>query len=60
MWCVSIKVRNHPHYDGLTGVELFLDEFEREVLEEHHFHALELALRAMPAHWWGMHKENFT
>ena len=35
--CVSTEVRNIPHYDGLTDVELFLYEFEREVSEEHRF-----------------------
>ena len=34
--CVSFKVRDLPHYDGLTDVDCFLDAFEREVLEKHH------------------------
>jgi len=58
--CVSTEVRNLLHYDGLTNVELFLDEFEREVLEEHQFQALELALHATPSYWWGTHKERFA
>ena len=57
--CVSTEVRNLLHYDGLIDVELFLDEFESELLEEHLFQALELALHAMPSRWWGTHKENF-
>lgn len=43
--CVSIEVRNIPHYDALYYVNLLLDKFEREVLEEHQFQALDLALR---------------
>jgi len=35
--CVPNEVRNLLQYDGLTDVELFLDEFEKEVLEEHQF-----------------------
>ena len=48
-----------PYYDGLTDVDKFLDAFEREVPEKHRFQALDLALRAMPARWWGTHKDNF-
>jgi len=37
-----------------------LDEFERELLKEYRFQALELVLRATPSRWWGTHKENFS
>ena len=57
--CLSTEVRNLPHYDGLNDVNIFLEEFEREVLEVHQFQALEMALRTMFACWWGMHKERF-
>lgn len=39
--CVSLEVRNLPYYDGLTDVDMFLDEFECEVPEDHHFQELE-------------------
>ena len=35
--CISNEVRKLPHYDGLNHVNLFLDEFEKEVPEEHQF-----------------------
>lgn len=35
IWRISTKVRNLPYYDGLYEVNLFLDKFERDVLEEH-------------------------
>lgn len=35
--CVSLEVRNLPYYNGLIDVDNFLDAFEREVPEEHHF-----------------------
>ena len=57
--CVSSEVRNLPYYDGLTDSDKFLGTFEREVPEKHFFRALDLMLRAMPARWWGMHKDNF-
>ena len=58
--CVSTEVRRFQHYDGLNDVELFLDEFEREVPEEHRFQALELALHATLAHRLGTQKEKFA
>lgn len=33
--CISIEVRNIPHFDGLDDVNIFLDEFEKEVPKEH-------------------------
>lgn len=51
MCCVSSKVRNLPYYDGLTDVYKFLDVFEREVPEKHHFQVLDLVLHATPARW---------
>lgn len=33
--CVSLEVRKLPHYDDLTDIDLFLDEFEREVPKDH-------------------------
>lgn len=48
-----------PYYDGLTDVDKFLDAFERKVPKKHRFQALDLALRATPARWWGTHKANF-
>lgn len=56
---ISPTVRNQHHYDGLTDVDLFLDTFEREVPENHRFQALDWALRATPARWWGTHEDNF-
>jgi len=32
--CVSSEVINLPTYDGLNDVDIFLDAFEREVLEK--------------------------
>lgn len=56
---VSSEVRNFPYYDGLIDVDKFLDSFEREVPENHHFQTLDLSLCATPAWWWGAHKDSF-
>lgn len=39
--CVLLEVRNFPTYDGLNYVDVFLDAFEREVLEKQCFQALD-------------------
>lgn len=39
---------------------MFIDKFERDALEEHRFQAFDIALRATPTRWWGMHKEKFS
>ena len=49
--CVSLEVRSLPYYDGLTDVDKFMDVFEREVPEKHHFQALDWTLRATPVRW---------
>jgi len=58
--CVSMEVRNLPHYDDLDDVILFMDKFEMEVPEEHQFQALDLALHATHVCWWGTHKDSFV
>jgi len=56
---ISSEVRNLSYYDGLSNVDKFLDAFDCEVPENHCFQALDLALHAMLAWWWGMHKDSF-
>jgi hypothetical protein len=38
-------------------LEKFLAQYEDEVLENYRLLALDLALNATPARWWGTHKE---
>lgn len=57
--CVAIEVRDLPMYDGLSGVDDFLNKFEREVPEQRRFDALKWVLRAMLARWWGTHQRSF-
>jgi len=56
---VLTKVRNIPTFDGLNEVDIFLDAFEREVLEKQCFQALDWALCTTAARWWGAHKGSF-
>lgn len=56
--CISNEVCNFPYYDGIGDVSLFLDEFERDVLEEQQLQSLDIALSAAPTCWWGTHKDN--
>ena len=60
LWCVLSEVRKLPYYDGLTDIDMVLDEFEHEVPEDHHFQTLELELHTAPARWWGTHKDSFA
>ena len=48
-----------PTYDGLNEADIFLDAFEREVLEKQCFQELDWALHTVPTWWWGMHNESF-
>lgn len=57
--CLSSEVRNITYYDGLIDIDKLLDAFKREVPEGHRFQKMDLALRTMPAQWWGTQKENF-
>jgi hypothetical protein len=41
-------------------LETFLAQYEDEVLENQRLLALDLALKATPARWWGAHKETIT
>lgn len=59
MCFVSSEVRNLPTYDGLNDLDIFLDAFERGVPKKQRFQALDWALCAMAARWWGTHKGRF-
>ena len=37
-----------------------MDKFERDVLDEHRFQVIDIALQATLAHWWGTHKNGFA
>lgn len=58
--CISTNVWKLPYYDGLDDVNNLIDHFERDVLEEHKFQALDLTLRATPTRRWGTHKDNIV
>ena len=60
MQSISTKVHKLPYYDGLDDVNIFLDHFERDVLKEHRFQALDLDLRATLSRCWGTHKDNIA
>jgi hypothetical protein len=57
---VRIEIRDPPSFHGLNDLEIFLTQYEDEVLENQRLLALDLALKATPARWWGAHKETIT
>ena len=57
---ISTKVSNLPTFYGLNHLETFLVEFEGIVPVQQRLLALDEALKAMPARWWGTHKKNIA
>jgi hypothetical protein len=57
---IGTEVSNLPTFDGLNHLETFLVEFERIVPVQQRLLALDEALKATPARWWGTHKKNIT
>jgi hypothetical protein len=57
---IGTTVSNLPTFDGLNHLESFLLEFEEIVPIQHRLLALDEALKATPARWWGTHKHNIT
>jgi hypothetical protein len=57
---IGIEIREPPSFHGLNDLETFLTQYEDEVLENQRLLALDLALKATPARWWGAHKETIT
>jgi hypothetical protein len=54
---VDMEIREPPCFDGVNDPELFLTRYEDEVLENQRLLALDVALKATPARWWGAHKK---
>jgi len=55
---MTIEVCDFPFYDGLGTINNFLEEYKEHVTKCQRLLALNLALRATPARWWGTHKKN--
>jgi hypothetical protein len=58
-WIGTI-VSNLPTFDGLNPLEAFLSDFEASVPTQKRLLAMDEALNATPARWWGAHKSNIT
>jgi len=57
---IDTTINNLPTFDGLNPLETFLSEFEESVPMQQRLLAMDEALRATPARWWGEHKINIT
>jgi hypothetical protein len=57
---IGTTVSNLPTFDGLNHLEAFLIKFEEIVPIQQILLALDEALKATPARWWGTHKHNIT
>jgi hypothetical protein len=57
---VGIEILEPPSFHRINDFEKFLEQYEDEVLENQRLLALDIALKATPAIWWGTHKETIT
>jgi hypothetical protein len=57
---IGTTVSKFPTFDGLNHLESFLLEIEEIVPIQQRFLALDEALKATPARWWGTHKNMIT
>jgi hypothetical protein len=55
---IGTTVSNLPTFDGLNPLETFLSNFEESVPMQQILLAMDEALKATPARWWGAHKSN--
>jgi hypothetical protein len=53
---VGIEVREHPIYDGTSGLDSFLVNMEEKVVEDQRISVLDLSLEDTPSIWWANHK----
>ena len=58
-WIGTI-VSNLPTFDGLNPLENFLSKIEMSVPTQQRLLAMDEAMKATPARWWGTHKNNIT
>jgi hypothetical protein len=54
---VGIEIREPPTFHLVNDIEAFLTQYKDELLENQRLLALDIALKATPARWWGTHKE---
>jgi hypothetical protein len=54
---VGTEIKEPPSFHGINDLETFLAQYEDKVLENQRLLALDIALKATPAIWWGAHKE---
>jgi hypothetical protein len=54
---VATKVKEHPVYDGTSGLDSFLLSIEEKVVEDQRISVLDLSLQDTPARWWANHKD---
>jgi len=52
-----MEIREPPSFHGINDLEEFLTRYEDKVSDIQRLLALDIALKATPAIWWGAHKE---
>jgi hypothetical protein len=54
---VGTEIREPPSFHRENDLKVFLAQYKDEVLGNQRLLALDIALKATPARWWGAHKE---
>jgi hypothetical protein len=57
---LGTTVSNLPTFDGLNPLETFLSDFKESVPMQQRLLAMDEALKATPARWWGTHTNSIT
>jgi hypothetical protein len=55
---IDTTISNLPTFDGMNPLEAFLSDFEASVPTQQRLLAMDEALKATLARWWGTHKSN--
>jgi hypothetical protein len=53
---VGTEVREHPIYEGKSGLDSFLVSMEEKIVEDQRISVLDLSLQDTPSRWWTNHK----
>jgi hypothetical protein len=57
---VGMEIREPPSFHRINDLEVFLAQYEDEVLESQRLLALDISLKDTPTRWLGAHKEKIT
>ena len=57
---IRSEVSTLPIFDGLSDIQIFVQEYEAQLLYSERLQHLVVALRATPTRWWTAHQQNIV